>query len=352
VHCGKFETPGWDGEREKVLREAELLRVLYVAGTRAREHLVLSLFRNAKDSCHAAHIQGVLDGQSALGWRSLDLELKRDDSEPPMDGRVREEGGWLDEAALEEGWLADRSSQLERFGREHIATPSGLSAAASDNGSPERQHSGGGRQAASSLGLAVHAVLQRVDLDHLSDLDELARASATEYQVDASSVAAYARRAAVSAPVRAALASGRYWREAPVAVSIGQTIIEGTIDLLYEHVDGTLGVVDYKTHRVSSVDARQPATHYELQGGAYALAVRAVTGQPVSSIEFVFAAVDDGEVIRYLGDEVDRLAERAKQAARDGELSRGLPPAHGDPQTKRLMPTRNNPSVGRDGVGR
>jgi hypothetical protein len=173
--------------------------------------------------------------------------------------------------------------------------------------------------------LAVHAVLQRVHLDDLSDLDELARLTAEEYQVDASSVAAYARRAAQSGPVRAALNSGRYWREAPVAAAIGDTVIEGTMDLLYEHADGTLGVVDYKTNRLSPGAVAEHTVHCELQGGAYALAVLAATGRTVSSVEFVFAVLNPAEVMRYVGQAVGQIAERAEQAARAGHLSMLLP---------------------------
>jgi ATP-dependent exoDNAse (exonuclease V) beta subunit len=325
VHCGKFETSGWDAGLERELQEAEVLRLLYVAATRAREHLVLSLFRKAGDACHAAHIQEVLDGQTALGWRSLDLQFDRDQRECSADGHASKQNGWFDEAALEHQWLAERSSELERFGGERVATPSGLSAARSGSGDQAGARSSRSRQAASSLGLAVHAVLQRVDLDTLSDLDELARSIASQYQVDPSRVSAYARRAALSGPVRAAIESRRYWREAPVAVTIGEAVIEGTIDLLYECDDDTLGVVDYKTDDVSSKDMTQHAERYELQGGAYALAVQAVTGRPVSRIEFVFAAVHEGGVIDYAGEAVDGLADRAAQAARTGKLANLIP---------------------------
>jgi ATP-dependent helicase/nuclease subunit A len=50
VRCGRFQTPDWNGDHEKELGEAEALRLLYVAATRAREHLVLSLYHNRAEN--------------------------------------------------------------------------------------------------------------------------------------------------------------------------------------------------------------------------------------------------------------------------------------------------------------
>ncbi|MBV9359543.1 MAG: UvrD-helicase domain-containing protein [Chloroflexi bacterium] len=316
VRCGKFRTPGWDGDRERQLNEAEALRLLYVAATRAREHLVLSLFRGASGACAAGRIEEVLDRQE-VAWRRLTFEPEPVWAEHVTDGQVSG-GDGFHEAVLEHEWSAERSAQLAQLGREHVATPSGLTEYEGGSGSVP---SGTSQKAALALGLAVHAVLQRVELGDMSDLEQLARTIAEEYQVDALRIGTYTRRAAQSRPVRAALNSGRYWREVPVAAAIGDTVVEGTIDLLYEHADGTLGVVDYKTDRVPPGDVAQHAVHYELQGGAYAVAVGAATALHVSSVEFVFVALNEGNVIGYFGDAVERLAERAKQAARTRALS-------------------------------
>jgi ATP-dependent exoDNAse (exonuclease V) beta subunit len=54
VRCGGFQTPDWNADREAELAEAETLRLWYVPATRAREHLIISLFGNANNSCPAA----------------------------------------------------------------------------------------------------------------------------------------------------------------------------------------------------------------------------------------------------------------------------------------------------------
>jgi ATP-dependent helicase/nuclease subunit A len=159
----------------------------------------------------------------------------------------------------------------------------------------------------SALGLAVHAVLQWLDLDTLANLDTLADWAAKEHGVSVADVRRYARQAAESEPVRRAVALGRYWREVPVTVEIDGTLLEGAIDLLYEREDGSLVVVDYKTDRVQPATVAERAAHYRLQGGVYALAVERATGRQVASVEFVFAALDGGEPVTYDAEAVSAL---------------------------------------------
>jgi hypothetical protein len=66
------------------------------------------------------------------------------------------------------------------------------------------------RKAATNLGIAVHAVLEWLDLESQS---KLAAWSAAENGVAAAEVARLARRAVLSTPVQRAIASSRYWRE-------------------------------------------------------------------------------------------------------------------------------------------
>jgi len=143
------------------------------------------------------------------------------------------------------------------------------------------------------MGLAVHSVLQTVDLASLADLDALARAAAAEYGISdqEEEIVGLVRTAASSPPVQAAISGGRFWREVPLGISHEGTLLEGYVDLLYEHPDGTLGVVDYKTDHISASQLDQRMAGYRLQGGAYAFAVQEALRRRVSSVEFVFAAL-------------------------------------------------------------
>ena len=82
-----------------------------------------------------------------------------------------------------------------------------------------------------------------------------------------------------SPSVKAAVATGKYWREVFVAVPVGERVLEGFIDLLYEDADGELVVVDYKTDGVrNEADADEAVGRYRLQAAAYALAVSTLAG--------------------------------------------------------------------------
>jgi ATP-dependent exoDNAse (exonuclease V) beta subunit len=142
-----------------------------------------------------------------------------------------------------------------------------------------------------SVGRAVHATLQTVDLGTGDNLAAIARAQAVAEGVERwlDDVERLARAALSSSAVREAVASGRYWREMYVATPLGDTLVEGFIDLLYENVDGELVVVDYKTDTVrSGADVDAAVGRYRLQGATYAVALEQQLGRTVAAVRFVF----------------------------------------------------------------
>jgi ATP-dependent helicase/nuclease subunit A len=319
-----FATRSFDGEREKQLEQAQQLRLLYVAATRAREHLVLSLFHSPRyaRSSHAASIHnhhltmgpgGVRPAEITLaeleGLPAVNPEVGASPSDPALAEPSAEAVSPDAHVASEAAWQAHRTHLLDTLGRERLVTPSSLahepeplgvdpvlsSDSTSGDSLPRAWRS---RKAATNLGIAVHAVLQWLDLDSLSNLDKLAAWSGSENGVDAGEVVRLARRAVLSPPVQRAIASSRYWREVPISVSIDGTLLEGAIDLLYEDPDGALIVVDYKTDRVSPAELAARVEHYRTQGEAYALALRDGPGLHVMRIEFIFVAAgrDQAEV--------------------------------------------------------
>ena len=108
-------------------------------------------------------------------------------------------------------------------------------------------------RAGTNIGRAVHAVLQVVDLRTGSDLDDnvQAQAAAEGVPAQADAIARLVRRALDSSIVQRALDSKRWWRETPVAGPVGDGIVEGFIDLLFEEDDGYV-IVDYKTDNLGS----------------------------------------------------------------------------------------------------
>jgi ATP-dependent helicase/nuclease subunit A len=140
------------------------------------------------------------------------------------------------------------------------------------------------------MGRAVHAVLQSTDLATGEGLAGAAAAQAAAEGIsDRAAEIEGAVRAALGSPsVKAAVASGRYWREVYVAAPVDGALVEGFIDLLYETPEGFV-IVDYKTDRVPSEAELDAALHrYRLQGAAYALALTETLGRPVAACRFLF----------------------------------------------------------------
>ncbi|MGH9139304.1 MAG: PD-(D/E)XK nuclease family protein, partial [Acidimicrobiales bacterium] len=152
------------------------------------------------------------------------------------------------------------------------------------------------RRGGTAVGRAVHGVLETIDLRGSAPIDEDAVATlASRFAVAenipdaADTVAELAQSALGSKALREARASGRLWREVPVVAPVGDRLVEGYVDLLYETADGDLVVVDWKTDRARSESEIDAALgRYRLQGAGYALAVATVTGRPVNCCRFVF----------------------------------------------------------------
>ena len=135
-------------------------------------------------------------------------------------------------------------------------------------------------RAGTSVGRAVHAVLQSIDLATGEGIAERARAQAAAEGVPGreGEIERLCHVAVDSDIVKRAVASQRYWREVPVAVGTGNGSLHGFIDLLFEAEEG-LVVVDYKTDAIAGDAAPEAVQRYRLQGGAYAHALQELTGE-------------------------------------------------------------------------
>jgi ATP-dependent helicase/nuclease subunit A len=298
-----FATPGWEqlDARERDMEAAERVRLLYVALTRARDHLVVGLFRARRgEDTDAARLDTLLRGRE--GVQELEVE--------PLPAAPGEQLdlGWADgidpdeHRDQEEAWQRRRDALLVTLGELRARTATGIAHADTEAGVPPElgsdvASSRRGR-AATSVGRAVHAVLQVVDLSTGAGIDALARVHAAAEGIAGSApeVAVLAGAACRSEAVRRA-AKGRHWREVPLGAAVEGVILEGFVDLLYELADGRLVVVDHKTDAVrgAAIDARME--RYRLQGGVYALLVAETTGREVARIEFVFAAAGETRTV-------------------------------------------------------
>ena len=338
-------TPGYDAnyQREASFERAERVRLIYVAATRARDHLVVSLYRKKEDHGKTdAHVIGEqanqlqnnadaplflhLAPESDPGLTSSQDKQSRDErlrsQKPPQP---------VETAADREQWLAQREAAIKAHTNLAVESATSItkrtSAEASDDekGEPaddlppwRRGRSG------TNIGRAVHSALQTVNMEDPDDAEILAVAKAQSAAEgltvrSAADVARLIRVALNSATVREAVASGRYWREVYVAAPIAdddgrEVLLEGFIDLIYQNVEGDLVVVDYKTDALRDGEAvDQALSRYELQGAAYALALEASLGKPVSACRFLFLNANEERTVPHLASAVARVREMLRE---------------------------------------
>jgi ATP-dependent helicase/nuclease subunit A len=299
----RFATSGFAAAAETAADAAvyEGQRLLYVAATRARDQLVISLHHSKKgQSTPARELWRACEQTAVVGtWRPAEIPEQLALPVPiPNEGRTpatREERA---------AWMHAHDALLASTAGRRVLSATAIAGAAAPaddvpEGAPTPAPSSL-RRGGTAVGRAVHAVLQTVDLDAPGDLAALAALAAVHAAVEgvpaaAEDVAALAASALAAPTVLQARATSRRWREVPVAAPIGDgRLVEGYIDLLFEDADGGLIVVDYKTDRArSDVELDAAMARYRLQAAAYALALEVTLGRPVARAVFVFARIGD-----------------------------------------------------------
>ena len=295
---GRFETPDFAAAAglEQQAEDAERVRLAYVAATRARDHLVVSLFRAEKRSekSPAAILESLGEAAPQL-WREVDeyrLNHPRPAAPPPPAVSAAPD----DFALRRAQWQSERAAVIARAQRPQAQAVTAVTRLEKDEPeSGEAFYYRRGRGGA-PLGRAVHTVLQTVDLDTGDGLraTSQAQAAAEEIPAQADEVAALAQAALESSIVRRA-ANGRrdgraaYYREVFLSAPLPNgTLMEGFIDLLLDEPEG-LTIIDYKTDSVETPeDVEQAAQRHATQMGLYAWAAGQVTGKPVRQAVLLF----------------------------------------------------------------
>ncbi len=281
----------------------ERIRLLYVACTRARDHLVVSTHRKERASepppDRRTNAELLVDGMGDLFDELPDVGTALDQVAPPVAAAP---------APLlpHDEWRAELEAALARATRPTTVSATSLTEEGEPDVEAEPDDDGlkklprdldlppwlKGRYG-TAVGRAVHGVLQAVDLATGEGL-EAAVASQCEAEavVDRTDEVRELVTAALgSASVRAAAAS-RHWKELYVCAPLGDRQLEGYIDLLYRGPDG-LVVVDYKTAATADpAELAERAEGYRVQGASYARVVGAATGEPVTKVTFVFLTPD------------------------------------------------------------
>jgi ATP-dependent helicase/nuclease subunit A len=272
---------------DEQMSDAERRRLLYVACTRAVDHLVVSLHRYPDDDGSAAtsvsgailvaagaadHVHGARVLEPTVGsWSPV-----RADHAPPA---------WADpdEWAAEHRRAVTSASVRPSLSATSLAgesdTDPGLGKGAVDLDLPPWQRGRYGTAA----GRAVHAVLQHADLRTGADIDAHAAAQcAAEGILGMDDLVAALARSALGAPIVQAALDLPHHRELFVAASIGDRVLEGYIDLFVETDEGGI-IVDYKTDQWPDDGERaHRIARYRLQLGAYGVALEQILDRPVA----------------------------------------------------------------------
>lgn len=277
---------------DEQMDDYERRRLLYVAATRARDHLVVSLHRsgNRRHTSNAELLAtaGGVDAPHATLFTGPPVPDREPTANPevtPPLSRTEWETRATAARSASRAHSAQSASGLEGTAPQlALATPAsehprdeGFAADPSDPGTAKGPRDlelppwSKGRYG-TAIGRAVHAVLQVVDLSTGAGLE-----AAVSTQCLAEGVLEYAD--VVTALVRSALASDvvkraaarDHWRESYVGtVQPDGTVLEGFVDLIYREDDGRLTIVDYKTDAIPSAALDARVEYYAPQLQAYA----------------------------------------------------------------------------------
>ncbi len=262
---------------DEQMDEYERRRLLYVAATRARDHLVVSLHRsgNRRHSSNAELLA------SAGGVEAPHVTLFA--SPPPVEREPRSSADvtppiarsdWESRIAAARSASRRRSAQsasgLEGTGPDVALADvdPGTAKAARDLELPPWSK---GRYG-TAIGRALHGVMQVVDLSTGAGLEAAVAAQClAEGVLEYTDVVAALARSALASDVVKRAAGREHWRESYVgAVQPDGTILEGFVDLIYREDDGRLVIVDYKTDAVPAAALDSRVTYYAPQLQAYA----------------------------------------------------------------------------------
>ena len=266
--------------------EHESLRLLYVAATRARDHLIVYLHRSSRTRAKtkaSVLAEPALQSKYATPYRPKDnevAELMKAPRQPLLERSV---------------WQKQLETSLKRASRPRVMSATALARTLTDNPGIEKEAKDldsppwqKGRYG-TAVGRAVHAVLQEIDLANKNEIRQVvdAQVEAEGVRSQRSDVQRMVYSALSTNVVKEALMS-QYWREVWVGAALSDRIVEGYIDLVYKQGE-RLVVVDWKTDYIANeAELQAKMASYRIQGASYVAAVESATGLQVARMIFVF----------------------------------------------------------------
>jgi ATP-dependent helicase/nuclease subunit A len=302
---GHYATPGYEDiwDVEKAALDAEQVRLLYVATTRARDHLIVPKIIGKRSPGrflklllpllpgHAGH-EIEVDGMWLVDATQLEA--------PPVVEQVKKEpsDSELTAAGAErDAWVDDHAAVVREAQRELPFVVASSVERATRPLSAEASHSGDTLLVSDGpplpVGDALHLVMEQVALPDAEDLDAVVESVCLEAGIldRREEVDAMARRCLASETVRRGIATGTWRREVPFTIGRAGGFGTGRVDAVFTD-DGELMIVDFKSDDVNGDETTHEAFTLEHHGGQadiYADALGHASGRVVGGVTFVYA---------------------------------------------------------------
>jgi ATP-dependent helicase/nuclease subunit A len=299
-------------DQEKRHTAAEYARLLYVATTRARDHLIVSLYaaKRALSECGAR----LLVAHGAADHAPQRLQLPR---EVKSERRAFEdlEPEPADEVTEEE-FKAQRQRMVSSARQRRYTSATAITRETTDGEADGQKNKADERKedkadetepwargrGNSRRGRAVHATIQSLPWDASDEII----ASFAKAQAVAEAIPDEAKRVEElvrwvlreSQAAQRARVAQRALREVPFGVLKDGVMLEGFVDLLIETAEG-IEIVDWKTDQIGPEQVDERLKEYQTQAGLYVYGIEAATRKKVSAVTYVFASA---EVERSPGD--------------------------------------------------
>jgi ATP-dependent helicase/nuclease subunit A len=277
---------------EKMHGDAEFARMLYVAATRARDHLLVSLYRSASRSGRSAAARLEESGARNLAPPIIAPVPEVNEVLSPLSGLTVDvpQYGTVGEFKVARDELVARARR--RLFTSATAEVRETREGAEKEGSNDESEPWSRGRGGTRLGRAVHATIQSLPWDadpQMVTAFSSAQAVAEAIPQRANQVSRLVRSALESKAAQRAKAAPRALREVPFAVQSGDVTVEGFIDLLIDDGSG-LEIVDWKTDQISPVEVDARLEKYRLQAGLYVWGIQEATGKRVHRVTYVFVS--------------------------------------------------------------
>ena len=305
---------------------AEQVRLAYVGATRAREHLVVSVHRSRTDKSSLAAKIGELDELNDIST-AFQIESPAGFVPGSFD-QGSSNASDSDSYSLEKRteWNSELKVVVEEASGRGYVTPSALAdhtmfeaPKPEDNAESTEWNTARRGRGGTDMGSAVHSVLQDVDFEDHSNLDDLIQQAVDAYGLsDSQDDISHLVNNVLASPTVSGASASNSWREAWVAAEVDDGAeVEGAIDLIIRNTDETVTIVDYKTDRVTGADLEERAKDYEPQLAGYSIVLEKL-GMTVRDAVLVFAdGGSDGTAFEYVVPDLDAAKILAIAKIRD-----------------------------------